>query len=436
MRVAVLGLARQGLPAARALQEAGARVRVLDRSDAPEVLERASQLVDVDLVLGREDAADIEGCDLIVTSAGVPPSSAWRAGARDAGIPVWSDMELAFRLGAPFVAAVTGTNGKTTTTEMIVSALLACGREAVAGGNIGVGAYELLRAGAIVAEMSSFQLESIEAFRAPVAVLLNIGNDHLDWHGSFDAYVAAKARIVENQRAEDTIVYHDDEACEHAIERARSQRVPFAADRLPEGGAGVADGWIVVPQGRVVEVARLRAKGRPNLADAVAAAAAACALGGDPVAVGGGLAVYESKPHRIETIALIDGVTYINDSKATDPHAVLAALEELDDVVLIAGGRNKGLDMGELTVAASKLRAVVAIGEAQQQILDAFAATQVRAEAASSMEEAVQRASKLAEPGDTVLLAPACSSYDMFTGYEARGDAFRAAVRTLQERSS
>jgi UDP-N-acetylmuramoylalanine--D-glutamate ligase len=435
-RVAVLGFARQGASVARALVNAGATVRVLDRADTAELRAQAAALAGIEAILGREDADDLTGCELIVTSAGVPPTSAWHVAALQIGVPVWSDVELAQRLGANLLIGITGTNGKTTTTEMALAALTACGRGAVAGGNIGVGIADILSAPAVVAELSSFQLYSIDQLRVRVAVLLNIGRDHLDWHGTFDAYVAAKARIVENQTGEDTVVHLDDDVCIRAIARARSQRVPFAIDRVPDGGAGVADGWIVVPQGRVVEVARLRAKGRPNLADAIAAAAAVCALGCDTTDVGEALASYQPSPHRIEHVAVIDGVTYINDSKATDPHAALAAMEELDSVVLIAGGRNKGLDLGELTVAAPKLRAVIAIGEAQREIIDAFAATAVRAEAASSMEEAVQRAAKLAEAGDTVLLAPACASWDMFNGYAARGEAFRSAVTSLQGRSA
>jgi UDP-N-acetylmuramoylalanine--D-glutamate ligase len=176
----------------------------------------------------------------------------------------------------------------------------------------------------------------------------------------------------------------------------------------------------------------LRARGRPNRADAVAAAAAACALGADPAVVGEALAAYEPKPHRIELVARVDGVAYINDSKATDPHATLAALEDLDGVVLIAGGRNKGLDLSELASAAPKLRAVVAMGESVADIAAAFAATAVHVEKAGSMQEAVERARDLAGRGDTVLLSPACASFDMYANYEERGNAFRSAVHTIE----
>jgi UDP-N-acetylmuramoylalanine--D-glutamate ligase len=182
----------------------------------------------------------------------------------------------------------------------------------------------------------------------------------------------------------------------------------------------------------VVDVSRLRARGRPNRSDAIAAAAAACALGADPETVGEALAAFEPRPHRIEYIAVIDGVTYVNDSKATDPHATLAALEGMTGVVLIAGGRNKGIDLSELAAAAGSLRAVVAIGESAPEIDAAFAPAGVPVEKAGSMEDAVARARDLSVPGDTVLLSPACASFDMYRNYEERGDAFRAAVRRIE----
>lgn len=432
-RVVVLGLARSGEAAARALLDRGASVLVLDALDGERQRARAASLGGARLLLGRTDAADVDGAELVVASPGVAPGSPWLKAAEAAGVPVWSEIELAFRLGVRPAVAITGTNGKTTTTEMVTAALSAAGRRAVAAGNVGVPLVGLAGsdAGAIVCEVSSFQLHRIERFRAPVAVLLNLARDHLDWHGSVEAYAEAKARIFENQAAGGTAVHHDDPACS-ALLRGAGTPVPFHEDRLPAGGAGVDDGWIVVPQGRVVPVEQLGAPGRPHRTDAVAAAAAAAAAGADPAAIGRALAAYRPKPHRIETIAQVDGVTYINDSKATDPHATLAALEELDRVVLIAGGRNKGLDLRELTAAAARLRAVVALGEAAGEVDAAFTGAGVRVELATSMEAAVRIARGLAAPGDTVLLSPACASLDMYDGYEARGDAFRAAVAGLR----
>jgi UDP-N-acetylmuramoylalanine--D-glutamate ligase len=425
--VVVLGLARSGEAAARALMDAGARVVVADETDGPVQRERAARLGGARVALGRVNEEDFAGASLVVASPGIPPHSAlWKA-AEASGAPVWSEIELAYRLGVRPAAAITGTNGKTTATEMTVAALTAAGNDAAAAGNIGAPLVDA-RAATIVAEVSSFQLHAIEEFRAHVAVLMNVAADHLDWHGSFEAYVEDKRRIFDNQTAEDVAIVHASCARLH---RGASRPVVFDEGARPAGGAGVEDGWIVVPQGRVCEVGRLRARGRTVRADAVAAAAAACELGAEPRAAGEGLASYELKPHRIEHVADAGGVAYVNDSKATDPHATLAALEDFDDVVLIAGGRNKGLDLSELRAGAPKLRAVIAIGEASAEIADAFAGA-VDVERADSVEDAVARAARIARPGDTVLLSPACSSWDMFANYQERGDAFRAAVEVLK----
>lgn len=424
MYVVVLGLARSGEAAARALVSRGAKVRVLDAADGPAQQERVERLEGAECILGRYEPGDVTGADLVIASPAVRPDSLWITAASSTDVPVWSEIELAYRLGVHPVAAITGTNGKTTTTEMLAAAI-----GAIAAGNVGTPLCSVEPGTTVVAEVSSFQLWGIESFTAPVAVVLNVAPDHLDWHASFDDYAATKARITENQSATDALIHGADLAF---TTRARS--IPFDVGSLPVDGAGVSDGWIVVPQGRVVEVARLRAKGRPNLADAVAAAAAACALGHDPADVGASLASYVPRPHRLETIATIAGVTYINDSKATDPHATLAALAELGNVILIAGGQNKGLDLRALAEAAPALRAVIAIGDAAGEIAQAFAATGIAVEVSASMEDAVKRATAQARQGDTVLLSPACASFDMFTNYEARGDAFRAAVASLEGR--
>jgi UDP-N-acetylmuramoylalanine--D-glutamate ligase len=427
----VLGLARSGEAAARALLDAGSTVTVLDAADETPQRDRAALLAGARVLLGRTDPDDVSGADLVVASPGVPWSSPWIDAARARDIPVWSEVELAYRLGVRPLVGITGTNGKTTTTEMTVAALRAAGRDVVAAGNVGTPLVTFKPGAGIVAELSSFQLQGIHDFRVPVAVLLNVAHDHLDWHGSDDAYRQAKARVFDNQEETDLAIVHDDAVC-RSIAHGPATQILFGDDERPDGGAGIDDGWIVVPQGRVVEASRLRARGRPNRSDAIAAAAAACALGAEPKTVGEALASFEPRPHRIEQIAVIDGVTYVNDSKATDPHATLAALEGMSGVVLIAGGRNKGIDLSELAGAASHLRAVVAIGESAPEIDAAFAPTGVPVEKAGSMEEAVARARELATAGDTVLLSPACASFDMYRNYEERGDAFRAAVRRIE----
>jgi len=435
MRAAVLGLGRSGESAARALAACGVLVSVLDEVDAQPQRERASRLGGTTVQLGRNDVRDLAGVDVVVASPGVPFTNAWVVHARVEGIAVWSEIELAYRIGVEPAVGVTGTNGKTTTTEMIAAALSAAGKPAIAMGNIGLPLVDATEAGAlIVAEVSSAQLAGIERFRVPVGVLLNVDEDHLDWHGTIEAYRRAKARLFENQRDGDRAIVHDDEGSRACVAGTAGSVVPFDENGVPAGGAGVEDGWVVVPEGRVVEVARLRVRGRPGRANAVAAAAAACTLGADPRTVGDALAAYEPKPHRMEWVAQIGGVTYVNDSKASDPHATLAALEDLHDVVLIAGGRNKGLDLSRLAFASDRLRAVVAIGESARDIEDAFTAAGVRVEPARTMPEAVRLAAALARAGDTVLLSPACASWDMFSDYAARGEAFRAEVRAMEGR--
>jgi UDP-N-acetylmuramoylalanine--D-glutamate ligase len=346
---------------------------------------------------------------------------------------VWTEVELAYRL-MPVperLLGVTGTNGKTSTTEMIVSALAASGYDAAAAGNIGRPLVDVIAEShdAVVVELSSFQLHYVDRFRAHVGVLLNIAQDHLDWHGSFDAYAADKSKLFATQTYDDVAIHFDDGVCARAASAGSGRRLAFSPVRVPDGGAGVDDGWIVVPQGRVVAVADLHARGGAMIANAVAAAAAACALGADPARVGKGLASFEPGAHRMEHVVTIDDVDYVNDSKATNPHATLAALDGLDGVVLIAGGRNKGLDLSVLGRAGAAIRTVVSIGESAEEIVRAFPETPVRR--APTMEDAVRLAARLARPGDTVLLSPACASFDMFPDYRARGEAFRAAVRGL-----
>lgn len=423
-RIGVLGLGRSGIAAARALLQRGYDVTVVDAADTPAVAAAASSLAGARVVVGRSDVADVADRDLLIASPGVPPNAAWW----DAGIPVWSEVELAYRLGARPLIAITGTNGKTTTTEMVAAILRADGRGAVAAGNIGTPLVDVIGSDAIVLEVSSFQLHAIEAFRAPYAVLLNIGADHLDWHGSMTAYKRAKMRIFENQLATDLAVVHADPECDGMAAGIPARVTRFHEAARPIGGAGIEEGWIMVPQGPVIDVERLRSTARPFRADAVAAAAVTVAAGVSVEVVAQALATFTPSPHRIETVAVIDGVTYINDSKATDPHATLAALEELQDVILIAGGRNKGLDLSELSELTYALRAVIAIGEAADEIVKAFSHTSLRVERAGSMEDAVEQARAIATAGDTVLLSPACASFDMFADYRERGDAFRAAV--------
>jgi UDP-N-acetylmuramoylalanine--D-glutamate ligase len=302
--------------------------------------------------------------------------------------------------------AVTGTNGKTTVTTLIVAMLAASGIRASAAGNIGRPLVDAAvdDVDVLVAEVSSFQLElTTPAFVPDVAVLLNVAVDHLDWHGSAEAYVAAKARLFAHQGPDGVLIANvDDPIARQLAETARSRVVPVSAD-------GAAH----------------------NVLNARAASAAAAEVGADPAAVAATLEGFEGLPHRLQLVAEVDGVRYYDDSKATNPHATASALRAFERVVLIAGGRNKDLDLGGLRAYADRLRAVVAIGESAGEVEAAFAGSAVDVTHALSMRDAVQAASAHALTGDAVLLSPACASFDWYESYAARGDDFGREVLRL-----
>jgi UDP-N-acetylmuramoylalanine--D-glutamate ligase len=354
---------------------------------------------------------------------------------RALGIEVIGEVELAWRLARCDFLAVTGTNGKTTTTSLLADMLARSDVASVAAGNIGLPLVEAVASipseGAIAVEVSSFQLDTIESFRPSVAVILNVAEDHTDWHGSFDAYARAKARIVMNQRRDDTCVVNLADTHAMAIgERAPSRVVPFSASDAPRGGIGVHDGAISWRGEALLPVDAVSLPGIAGLEDALAAAAAALSYGVAPEAVTDAIEGFTPLAHRLQLVGEIGGVAFIDDSKATNPHATLAAVGGFDDVVLIAGGRAKGIDLAPLRATAPPVRAVVAIGEAADAIADVFEGI-VPVVRASSMDEAVRHACELAAPRGSVLLSPACASLDMYESYAARGADFARAVGRL-----
>ncbi|MFP5224124.1 MAG: UDP-N-acetylmuramoyl-L-alanine--D-glutamate ligase [Actinomycetota bacterium] len=431
-RVVVLGLARSGEAAIGLLSSCGAQVRVLDGVDDEQRRSLATSL-GVEAVFGRTEADDIGGADLIVTSPGIKPSSVWRMAAEQAGVPIWSEIELAWRAGIRPLAAITGTNGKTTATRMLAEALNAAGVPATAAGNIGLPLAACRPGQPIVAEVSSFQLDTIDAFTAPVAVLLNLAPDHLDWHGSMDAYAAAKQRLFRNLTPEDRAIAHVD-CVSHASVGPASVEAFDTTE--PEGvqTLGVRDGQLVVADRRILAVSDLNSSYKPFVLDALAAAGAALRLGADLARVADALASFKPDPHRLETIAEIDGVVFVNDSKATDPHATATALEAFPGpVILIAGGLNKGLSFEDVVNASGRVRWVIAMGDAASEIAEAFAATGIEIQIRPELEDAVNEAARQAAPGDTVLLSPACASFDRFSSYEERGQRFTEQVLRIQE---
>jgi UDP-N-acetylmuramoylalanine--D-glutamate ligase len=453
--ILVVGLGVTGEAVARRLAADGPVTVVDDRPDSAAFADRAARLgaLGVSIVGGptAEELSDlVAAADLVVPSPGVPEAHPVYGLAAGRGVPLHSEIELAgtaaARRGVPLVA-VTGTNGKTTVTTMVAEILSAGGRRAVAAGNIGRPLLDAVHdddVDVVVAEVSSFQLRFTETFRPRVAVLLNVAEDHLDWHPSFAEYVAAKARIFANQAGDDLLVFNaDDEAVAAAAASAPARSVAFSlragtadAWRLEDGrgddGRGDGD-WLVRPDGTaLMAVSDLARSGPHDVANALASAAAVSELGVDADALTRVLASFSGLPHRVTPVGQSGGVTFVDDSKATNPHAALAALAGFDSVVLLAGGRNKGLDLGVLRGEVGRIRAVVAIGEAAEEVAGAFEGVRpVRR--AGSMAEAVRLGAELAEPGDTVLLSPACASFDWYSGYAARGDDFAREVASLLE---
>ncbi|MDQ3877555.1 MAG: UDP-N-acetylmuramoyl-L-alanine--D-glutamate ligase, partial [Actinomycetota bacterium] len=375
------------------------------------------------------------GFDLAILSPGIPPTAPIVTQLTSAGIEAWSEIELAYRLASCDFLAVTGTNGKTTTTSLLAEMLAVAGIESLAAGNIGTPLIDAIervgRGGALVVEVSSFQLATIHTFRPKVAVILNVAEDHMDWHGSFDAYAAAKGRITENQRPEDTLVYNSDDAVATKLAASSvAATVSFSTITAPATGVGIAGDAIVARGDRILALRDVPLPGRPGLEDVCGAAAAALAYGVGQASIERAVKGFRPLPHRLQTVAMTDDVTFIDDSKATNPHAALAAVADLKDVVLIAGGRSKGIDLAVMADAVPPVIAVVAMGEAAEEVERVFEPL-VPVDRATSMEAAVEMAFKRSVPGGSVLLSPGCASLDMYESYAARGEDFARAVRAL-----
>ena len=435
-RVLVVGLGVSGLSAARALLELDAKVRVTESSATPAVMKRAQQLLELgaEVETGGHDLSLIDA-DVAILSPGIPPSADVVQALTREGIETYSEIELAFRLAACDFIAVTGTNGKTTTTSLLASILQEGGIPTAAAGNIGWPLIDAISSvpagGAIAVEVSSFQLAGIRHFRPTVAILLNVAEDHTDWHGSVDAYTRAKGRIVENQSPDDVFLPNAlDMAAMSIAATAPSRVVPFSSETALDDGIGV-DGSEVVWQGRsVLSTGDIPLQGRGGIEDVLAAAGAALEYGVDDRAVARAVKAFRPLAHRLEVIAESDGVTYIDDSKATNPHATVAAVRGLTDVVLIAGGRSKGIDLTPLASIVPPVIAVVALGEARDEVARVFDPL-VPVERAESMDDAVRLAVARSVSGGSVLLSPGCASLDMYESYAARGEHFARAVRDI-----
>jgi UDP-N-acetylmuramoylalanine--D-glutamate ligase len=442
-RVTVAGAARSGLAAAELLARRGARVTLSDvRAEVPDA--DALARLGVALELGGHALETFTGADLVVLSPGVPPEQPAVAAARARGVPVIGEIELAARWLLGRVIAITGTKGKSTTTALTGRILEAAGFAVTVGGNIGapLSAQVPLSTPATlhVVETSSFQLEQIESFRPWIAVMLNFSADHLDRHPSVQAYAAAKARIFENQLGDDwAVVNADDPMVLELARQGRARQRRFARRRLLDEGTGIVDGWIVERRGagteRLVPLAAIRLLGPHLVDDVMAAATVGSIAGAAPAAMTAAVESFAGLEHAMELVAEVEGVRFVNDSKATNVDAALRAIESFDGgLVPIMGGHFKGGDLAALRgPLAARARAVVAIGEARPRLRAAFAGV-VGVREAGSLDEAVEVAFELAKPGGVVLLAPACASFDMFRDYAERGRVFKAAVARMAGR--
>ncbi|MHB1986861.1 MAG: UDP-N-acetylmuramoyl-L-alanine--D-glutamate ligase [Acidimicrobiales bacterium] len=440
----VIGFAVTGQAAARALRVQGFEVTAVDDGDITVEMAKVARELGIDLLGGlspgrlREVAGRVE---LVVLSPGVPPSHVIFKVADPAKIV--AEVELAFSLTKLPVVAITGTNGKTTVTSLVTAILLASGKRAEAVGNIGRPFIEAVSAGdaeIFVVEVSSFQLAWTKDFRPGVACWLNLAEDHLDWHGDLQHYAAAKARVWSNQHKDDLAVVNAEDPVVMKWASSAPGRVTTFGRR--RGDISEHDGIIRGPTGGICAVGELPRCLPHDVTNAAAAAATALGAGADAAACRAGLMAGVPMPHRIALVARRDGVAWYDDSKATTPSAVLAALSGFDGVVLIAGGRNKGLDLGAIVEGLraegdsgagpglARLRGVVAIGESSSDIVAAFQQRGgVTVRRAASMAEAVETAGEMARPGDSVLLSPGCASFDWYRDYGERGDDFARAVQ-------
>ncbi|MBT8342069.1 MAG: UDP-N-acetylmuramoyl-L-alanine--D-glutamate ligase [Desulfatitalea sp.] len=448
--VVVVGLARSGLAVACFLKRHGARVTVTDRSGEQALgpfIAQARRL-DVALELGGHRDETMLAADLIVVSPGVPHTIAPLALARTQGIAVVGEVELAARFIQRPILAISGTNGKTTTTELLGRMLTQADMRVFVGGNIGTPLVEIAgqdaHLDAIVAEISSFQLDTIDRFAPHVAVLLNISPDHLDRYPSEAAYAASKGRLFENQGDRDIAVCNGNDSRVQAQCRTIGSRLYNFYSHTSRKGTSGFPGAMITPHqitARIpgvteaaIDTTHSPLIGPHNRENIAAATLAALSVGAPPAAIQKTVDTFKALPHRLEPVGTVAGIHFVNDSKATNVDAVVRALECFDGpVVLIMGGRNKGCDFSPLhSPTQSRVRKLIVIGEAKEKILHALqTAPSHGTDSATDLTAAVRQAFDAARPGDTVLLSPACASFDMFTSYTERGDTFRRAVEAL-----
>jgi UDP-N-acetylmuramoylalanine--D-glutamate ligase len=438
----VVGLAATGAAVVEQLGKEGEPVTVIDDRPVGDTYAARAEAARTAgaTVIDAPDAdtvrALVERATLVVPSPLVNERHPAVVAARASGVPVRSEIDLAFDRARVPIIAVTGTNGKTTVTSLIEAMLITDGRRAAAAGNIG---RALLAAvdddvDVLVAEVSSFQLAFCDVFRPHVAVLLAVAPDHLDWHGSFEHYAQSKANVFRHQRRDDLLVYDADDAVASRLAATAprdASSVGVSLDPASTRTFTVRDRTLVSPDGRALCSVDTLRRGLPHdLSNALAACAAVSQFGVDTTSMQRALADFVTLPHRVALVGEASGVQWYDDSKATNPHASLHAVRSFPSVVLVAGGRNKGLDLTMLADAAANVRAVVAFGESAAEVEHAFEGTRP-VQRVTSMHDAVHAAARFAQDGDVVLLSPGCASFDAYGSYAQRGDDFASEVQAL-----
>ena len=431
---AVLGAGLSGTAAALLLKAEGAQVTVLDNAEEKNLLKSTIDNLraqGIRVICGPDADENSSTYELVVLSPGIDPASPLARNFSSRKIDMMGELELGWRSCELPVIAVTGTNGKTTTTELLAQMLNACGQRTIACGNIGKPLSEVAREkkqfDVLTVEVSSFQLETIKTFRPSIALWLNFAPDHLDRYRSVAEYRAAKLRIFENQTAEDVAIVNAAES----LPRIQSRQITFSA-YADRADFRLAEGSIVYQNKSVLRLAETKLRGSHNIENLMATLAAGMARGLSFEEMVPPLSAYEPRPHRCEFVRQIGGVDYVNDSKATNLDAVeKALLAQSKPVILIAGGKDKGFTFDPLRpLVKEKVRSTILIGEMAESIAHAWSGA-VKSEIASSLADAVERAHAIAGPGEVVLFSPGTSSFDMFKSYADRGDQFRALVQAL-----
>ncbi|NIM97319.1 MAG: UDP-N-acetylmuramoyl-L-alanine--D-glutamate ligase [candidate division Zixibacteria bacterium] len=445
-RISVLGMARSGLACAKLLKETGAEVFVSEIRGKELLSAEISQLKEmgIDFETGGHSAKAIIDKDFIVTSPGIPLSIPILTQAQNQGIPIFSEIEVAFWLTDAKIIGITGSNGKTTTVTLVGEILREDKREYRVGGNIGIPLSAIVEEvspdGFLVLELSSFQLERIEEFKPYISSVLNITPDHLDRHPDLQSYTEAKLRILENQGEDDFAVLNaDDQNTLRLASFGKCRKTFFSVKEELESGVFVREGKVVSrwkgEESEIIGIREIGIKGPHNLSNASAACAISSILGVDTGSMNRALRGFRGVEHRLEQVGVISGVNFINDSKATNVESVWYALQSVNPpIILIAGGKDKGGDFSKLRELVQKnVKALILLGQAKEKIKDALGDL-VPTFDSGSLGEAVRLSLEQASDKDTVLLSPGCASFDMFRDYQHRGEVFKSTVRGLSQK--